>query len=64
MVAKTINYFLTGVEQKNQFYIDAIQNPSESKLFDPRIKIESFYKTNGINVTETGSFCKRYNGKK
>lgn len=62
-MAKTISYFLAGVEGKNQFYIDAIQNPTDPKLFDPRIKIESIYKTNGIDVTKTGSFCKRYNEK-
>lgn len=54
-----ISYFLNGVKEKNETFLDVIENPSKSSLFDETVKIEAMYDHNGFDVTKTGSFCLR-----
>lgn len=56
-VVHAINYFLNGVDNSNAEYINALQNPMSSGLFNFTINIESKYKYNGFDVLKTGSFC-------
>lgn len=57
-LAKAIGVFINGVKERNKNLIRAIENPPESGLFDPTIKIDFKFKHNGYNVIQTGAFCK------
>ena len=55
--AKAISLFVLAIRKKNQNYLNAIENPNTSGMFDPSFKIESFYKLNNYDVIKTGVFC-------
>lgn len=59
-IANSISYFLKGIKNRDQKFIDAIENPSKSGLFDKEIHIEPTFKHNGYDVIKTGPFCNRY----
>lgn len=56
-VAKAISYFIRGVDMKNSRYLNAVESPMNSSMFDQAIFINTSYKLNGFDVTETGPFC-------
>ena len=57
-IVNAISYFLKGINEKISTYINALENPKNSNLFNKTLNIESFYNHNGFNVLETGPFCK------
>lgn len=59
-VVNSIAYFLKGVQNRDQKYIDALENPVKSGLFDNSIKIEPTFKHNNYDVIKTGPFCSRF----
>ena len=63
-MANAVAYFLKAINNTNnpkqQDFLDAIQNPVNSSLFDPKIELISEFKNNKdeYNVKNTGPFCK------
>ena len=56
-LAKAIDYFIRAVDEKSSFYLNVINDPSDSGMFDKSISISAFYKYKGFDVTKTGPFC-------
>lgn len=56
-IAKTISYFIKGIDEKNAMYLRALESPNNSTMFNPEIKVTSFFDYNGFDVLKTGPFC-------
>lgn len=56
-VVKAISFFLQGVNEKNETFIEALENPAESNMFDKDINITAEFKYNGFDILNTGPFC-------
>jgi hypothetical protein len=56
-LVNAVNYFLLAVQQKNQTYLNVLENPKDSTYFDSKIMINSTHKYNGFNILQTGPFC-------
>jgi len=56
-VVKSISFFLTGIDQRNSTFLDAIQNPKNSSMFNPVIEINASHDLGGFDVLKTGPFC-------
>jgi hypothetical protein len=56
-VAKAISTFILAIREKSEMYLNELENPNSSGVFDPSIKIESFFKHNNYDVLKTGAFC-------
>jgi hypothetical protein len=56
-LAKTISLFVLALREKDPKYLNAIENPKASGMFDPKINIISEYKLNNYDVLKTGPFC-------
>ena len=57
-LANAISYFLKGVYEKNTIYIQALESPNNSTLFNPILSLEYYFDHNGFDVIQTGAFCK------
>ena len=62
-IAKAISIFILAIREKSETYLNELENPS-SGVFDPSIKIESFFKHNNYDVLKTGAFCNHDQQKK
>jgi hypothetical protein len=56
-LAKTISLFVLALREKDAKYLNAIENPKASGMFDPKINIISEYKLNNYDVLKSGPFC-------
>ncbi len=56
-VVKAVSYFLNGVDSRSSYLLDVIQDPKNSKMFDPKLTINAFHDLGGFDVLKTGPFC-------
>ena len=56
-LANAVSYFITAVDKKNSKYLNAIQQPTKSGMFNSTISIVSKFKENGYDILKTGAFC-------
>ena len=56
-LAKTISLFVLALREKNSKYLNAIENPTTSGVYDPSLSITSQYKINNYDVLKSGPFC-------
>jgi hypothetical protein len=56
-LANAVSYFLNAVDEKNLNFLQAIQFPEKSGMFNSSINVEAKYKENGFNIINTGPFC-------
>ena len=56
-VVKAVSSFLNGIDNRNSTFLDVIENPKNSSVFDPAIGINAFHDLGGFDVLKTGPFC-------
>ncbi len=56
-LALTVKYFIRAIDGKDSTYLNAIQYPQKSGLYNSTINISSKFNLNGYNVLNTGPFC-------
>jgi hypothetical protein len=54
---KAISYFVKGVQGQDESYLNAIENPEKSPLFDATISKSGYHKYQNYDVIKTGPFC-------